>query len=395
VAARNFNGLGPLSSPVTLRSCVAPSGVSLPTLVTSSQETLLLRWQPPADDGGCEITGYRLFRDDGSGGDVDEPVDFAAPGDAAQTLSEPYMFEFLVELGPAFTGKTVRFSLEAQNSEGAALSVGYLSALVAREPDAPTDAPIRVSSTRHSLVVELPLVTADGGAALQAYSVEIDDGRAGEFRVLGNSTELSLSRSYAAEGLTQGSVYRFRYRVRNSLGWSGYSPSASLLVAGVPQRPDRPRVEATSSSGISLSFREAQDNGGSPVLSYALYVRAEASQDYRLVATYDGESMAHVLDVVDDALLAGAIHYFQFQAINEVGASELSEEASAALAPLPAAPSPAPWIDFSASTLQEFVVRWEPGDAVPPSPAAIAVTGYRLYMDGGHDGSFQLVHDGA
>lgn len=374
---------------------MAPRGVHKPSLITSSEETLLIRWQPPADDGGCEVSGYRLYRDDGLGGDVASPVDFAAPGDPTETLSEAFVFEHLLTLGATFTGKTIRVSLEALNSEGATLCDGYLSALVAREPWAPTSAPVRVSSSRNSLMVDLPLVLADGGAALQAYSLEMDNGAAGGFHVVGNRSVASLERSYSLSGLTQGLVYRFRYRVRNSLGWSAYSPSASLLVAGVPGRPDRPVVDGTSATAFSLRFSEVVDNGGSPVLSYVLYLRDETSQDYRLATTYDGASMAHVLDIVDDALAAGAVHYFKYQALNGVGASEPSEEASAALAPLPAAPSLAPWLDYSASSLESLLVRWAPGDSVPQSPAAIAVSGYRLYVDGGNDGSYQLVHDGA
>jgi hypothetical protein len=52
-------------------------------------------------------------------------------------------------------------------------------------------------------------------------------------------------------------------------------------------------------------------------------------------------------------------------------------------------------IDYAASTLSAIRVRWSGGVAVPSGASEIATTGYRLYMDGGNDGSFRLVYDGA
>ena len=52
--------------------------------------------------------------------------------------------------------------------------------------------------------------------------------------------------------------------------------------------------------------------------------------------TFDTQSMLHTMDVLADSLSAGQIYYFKIQAVNDVGDSEFSDVASAALAPLPA-----------------------------------------------------------
>ena len=289
----------------------------------------------------------------------------------------------------------MRFTLEALNSEGATLSTGFLSALVASVPEAPEAAPVRLASTRDSLTVELPTVTADGGLTLEAYELVMDDGSRGEYRPVNTSDQPGLQRTHSISNLTNGLVYRFKYRARNSQGWSGYSPVASLLVAGVPTRPARPVVLSTSASEIVLKFREVSDNGGSPILSYALEARDETTTTFSSVETYDGESMTHTLEEVADSLAVGKIHYFRLKAINDVGGSEFSDVASAALAPLPAQLTPAPWVDLVESSLSSMLVRWSAGVTVPSSPAVIGVTGYRLYMDGGNDGSYRLVYEGA
>jgi hypothetical protein len=44
VSAVNYNGEGPTSVTNTFTSCVAPSGVSAPTLIDSTATTVTLRW---------------------------------------------------------------------------------------------------------------------------------------------------------------------------------------------------------------------------------------------------------------------------------------------------------------------------------------------------------------
>lgn len=68
VSAVNFNGEGLMSTPVVIRSCVVPSGVSAPTVVTSTSSSITLRWTQPQSDGGCPVTSYAVYRDDGANG---------------------------------------------------------------------------------------------------------------------------------------------------------------------------------------------------------------------------------------------------------------------------------------------------------------------------------------
>jgi hypothetical protein len=178
VTAVNYNGEGANSSALLLRSCVPPSGVPTPTLFYSTETSVTLRWGQPDDDGGCEVSGYKMYRDDGAGGAITTPVSF---DNGADLVAEPYKFEHVVVLGAAFAGQTVRFQLEATNSEGSQKGLGYLSALVGGVPSAPSSKPTRVESTRTSLKVEMPLVTANGGLTLDKYELWVDDGLQGPY----------------------------------------------------------------------------------------------------------------------------------------------------------------------------------------------------------------------
>ena len=53
-------------------SCVYPSGLAAPYRITSDKTSITVGWQQPQDDGGCEIIGYAVFADNGSGGTLIE-----------------------------------------------------------------------------------------------------------------------------------------------------------------------------------------------------------------------------------------------------------------------------------------------------------------------------------
>ncbi len=64
----NFNGEGAYSLPGVYTACTKPSGLKPPTVTATTATTVNLVWQEPEDDGGCPLTGYVLYLDDGLGG---------------------------------------------------------------------------------------------------------------------------------------------------------------------------------------------------------------------------------------------------------------------------------------------------------------------------------------
>lgn len=231
ITATNFNGEGAVSNTVSFKSCVKPLQVSAPVLISTTETTITLRWAHPKSDGGCPVSSYAIYRDDGSGGDIVTSMDVANVAD------KPYLFEHVFTLDSSLTGLDIRYRLGASNEMGESISLQYLTALLAGIPATPTSGPVhsQQESTETMIAVEMPLVTDNGGSTISSYSIAIDDGLQGSFTILLGEKENNLeTRVYITQGIHLGRTYRLKYRVRNSIGWSEYSPTSYILVAVAP-----------------------------------------------------------------------------------------------------------------------------------------------------------------
>jgi len=63
---------------MTTWSCEKPTAPTVPKWKTSTTNSISIEWNPPTDNGGCSITQYQVYRDDGSqSGPVTTPVQIA------------------------------------------------------------------------------------------------------------------------------------------------------------------------------------------------------------------------------------------------------------------------------------------------------------------------------
>jgi len=131
VKGTNFNGEGITSAKTSFRSCVNPSGVVAPYLVSTNETKVKLRWSQPTNVGGCPITSFAILSD--LGGAV-----YSSDLEASAVANKPYLFEHEFTFASSYTGKTLGFVLRATNIMGSTTSENYLKVLVAASPPTPT-----------------------------------------------------------------------------------------------------------------------------------------------------------------------------------------------------------------------------------------------------------------
>jgi len=178
-------------------------------------------------------------------------------------------------------GKTFRYMLEAKNEIGSVFSpIG--SQLLAGVPGKPQvllrSDPEVTNGQRIKVIWQEP--ADNGGAIIESYGLEIDDGKGGDFvSLIGESVNYLRLDFTIEKGISRATDYRMRYRARNQIGWGDYSDIVYVLSATKPQKPPRPSMISTSSTSITLSLKRSTDDGGSPITGYRLLV--DAGNDFK------------------------------------------------------------------------------------------------------------------
>jgi hypothetical protein len=84
-----------------------------------------------------------------------------------------------------------------------------------------------------------------------------------------------------------GHSYKYHVVAINRVGESEESSfSLTIVAASVPGRPEIPRFVSSTSTSITLEFDKVQDNGGSPISEYVLYV--DEGSGFVAITDYNG-----------------------------------------------------------------------------------------------------------
>lgn len=321
VSALNVNGESDMSDTVEIFACLKPSNLDTPTKVTSSTTSITIAWEEP-DDNGCPIQSYSIYRDDGASGSIDTEVD------SANVRNKPSLREYEIT-GLSPSGSTFRFRVYATNAAGTVESYP-LSVILASVPVTPSYGPesdAEVTDDSQIKVDITPLLsTENGGSTILSYSIEMDNGKGGDFTPLIGYDSNSLETTYTIRyGIETGVMYRFRYAAKNVAGWSGYSPVTYIRAAAKPVRPPAPIFVTATAESIELELSPTTDVRGAVVTRHELWVNAGGgSNTFTNVTSFSGEpGTANV--TLSDGLSAGSIYKFKHRAINELGESDFSD----------------------------------------------------------------------
>lgn len=384
--------------------------MAMPKYVSSDRTTLTItvEWERPADNGGCAVLGYRLYRSAGS----NDQFDTTEPATLVASLSDtdPSLTQHTVDLSTGGTlGYLYKFKVEAYNQAGQTDSSSLVVALaslpsqpsVVPSSDATVTGPERLGLNIDPLVSPL-----DGGSAILQYELQYDDGARGAYTSVYTLSPLTV----ISHGVQRGLEYRVRYRALNFNGWGPYSEVAYIKAAGIPAKPGTPTYLWSSSTHIAFQLSPTLDDAGATITAYELHIDSIqatpsfqlASSDLTMSRTIEYAPaptstaaevtawQAAMAGTVSASLVAGGQYRLVVKAVNQFGTSEASEELRVALGGLPAQPA-APSKVETGSTETALMIAWTESAEVD----GVDIEGYVLYMDDGHQGDLKPVYSGA
>jgi hypothetical protein len=173
--------------------------MAAPTWTDSTTSQISIAWEEPSSDGGCAVTGYAVFRDDGAGSSINTEINSASDAAIRDNAS---LFDVDVTYFPAsMEGETFFFQVYAFNAIGSVASESA-SFILGQKPSKPTTAPVKdaANSDNSQITVDLTLFSGDsetGAIQPTSYNLEVDDGTgSGVFTELYGETSESLLLSY-------------------------------------------------------------------------------------------------------------------------------------------------------------------------------------------------------
>ena len=355
VRAQNEHGWSDWSEPSL---CAAKAGVPAAppdvALASATDRSLTLVWDPPDNDGGSELTGYKVEMDKGDGRGM-------------WPQGEKDSAEFVAEgLAP---GTSYSFRVCALNREGSSqwTKVAEFSTS-ARRAAAPSNPPEIVNKCgRTSVNLSWGQCPDPGGAEVLGYIVTVL--RAGKNAPRGwkqiVETKGGVKSTVASvEGLSPGLQYTAAVQVRNTAGLG--AAGAKLKFTSKPDKPGpvgAPKVTPAGGKkpgGLRVEWGAAEAHGA-PIKSYSLEQSGPVPPGTGLAApwqvVYTGKEMKYSAS----GLLPGGEYTYRANAVNAEGTADWSAEAVVVIAAgLPGAPVP-PVV--TASSAKSISITWESGPA--------------------------------
>ncbi|HEV2257826.1 MAG TPA: fibronectin type III domain-containing protein, partial [Streptosporangiaceae bacterium] len=314
-----------------------------------------LTWQPPASNGGANITGYDVYRGTSPGAESSTPL---ATGVTTTSFTD----------STATNGTTYYYKVTAVNSAGQSPQSNEASATPrATAPSAPTG--LMASGSNGSVKLSWIAPASNGGSQITGYDVYRGTTQGGE-----SSTPIATGVSgstFTDTGVTNGTTYYYKVTAVNAVGQSPQSNEASATPQASATVPSAPQglTAATGGNGtVKLSWSPPASNGGSAVTGYDVYrgTSPGGESSTPIATNVNGTSFT------DTGLTNGTTYYYKVTAVNAVGQSPQSSEASAS--PQATAPS-APLSVVASAGNASVTVSW----SVPASNGGSAVTGYDVY----------------
>jgi len=289
----------------------APTGFSA---LAISPTSVSLNWNPPQNNGGSPITGYR----------IDYRI---APSSTYSTLVTLGNLTTYTHNGLT-TAKTYIYRVYAINAIGTGSATPEQPATPTTnsappKPIAPNPPQNLVASIYSSTQINLSwsAPTPNGGPPVTGYRINYTlDSSTTYTNIVANSGNTLTT--YSHTGLQTGHVYTYKVYAINSIGIGNASNTASATPTQIITVPGAPALSATplSSTSISLSWTPPSSDGGSAITGYKIEY-ANGTSAYTVLVSNTGNTQT---SYIHSGLSAGASYTYRVTAINAIGAGNPS-----------------------------------------------------------------------
>jgi titin len=281
-------------------------------LANAGSGSVSLNWSAPASDGGSAISGYDIFRGTASGTESATPiatnVSSTSFTDLGVTNGTPYFYT---------VSAVNRVGVSPQSAEVSATPMSVQATV----PSAPQG--LSASGGNGSVRLSWRVPASDGGSAITGYTVYRGTMSGGE-----SPTPVATGvsgTSFTDTALMNGTAYYYQVAAVNAVGRSGLSTEASATpVATVPTAPQG-LVASGGDTSVVLSWSAPTSDGGSPITGYNVY-RGTAPGGEPVTPLASG---VPTTGFTDHGVVNGTTYYYKVTAVNTVGPSAFSNEASA------------------------------------------------------------------
>ena len=238
VAAVNAAGEGPRSERITLTaSDVAGQAYDVEATFQSSYR-IDIAWKKPLLTGASGMSGYKVWVDDGNGGNIDKLI--WDGGTKASTLYYSWQPVFSDGSVALLAGHTYRFQVQSVNPTGDGAKSNIFSIVAAAKPDAPGRPLVNRASTSSTAVHFSWTAPYNGGSPILGYIVERKDSPTAAWSQLTTAASAYTSTSYVdTTNIAANSFYIYRVSAFNlvTVGDTMYSPEATIPASAVPRHP--------------------------------------------------------------------------------------------------------------------------------------------------------------
>ncbi|CAH1130831.1 unnamed protein product [Ceutorhynchus assimilis] len=347
--ATNEGGTSPWSEEVTLKTKPdRPDRPSKPVVKGRIHAySFRLKWEPPSNSGGAEITKYILEVNSGSGYE--------------QVYSGPETEAVCDRLTPGTT-----YQLRVSCASAGGQSVPSDPCTVTTEAIGPGTCSIPKLAGKpkpDSLTIRWTEPEYNGGAPVLDYEVEMTNPDSSRLLVhKSKDTECTVS-----EGIIPGQEYAFAVRAVNRICAGTWSETLKVISgAAPPGSPDQINLTCRSPFHVSIEWREPVSNGA-PVNEYRLEMNQDSPDDPSQFSNiYQGPHTSYEAK----NLTPFRTYFFRVQASNSAGPGPYSPIAATVT---PAAPPSAVSILRSEATPTNIALWW-----AEPNANGAEITSYNI-----------------